>query len=146
MNIELVKQSQLKCKEKAQKNHLRKLKEKSFGVNERLQNVRISNRKLNCLRWHNNETREHIIKKLDICRWLKEIKHEFITEAIFNNGSRADVVDLTDSVIYEILVSEDESKLEDKIRKYPDIFTIIKVFSPNKIKNENNISKHWMEK
>lgn len=127
MNLELMNQSQLKCKERAQKNHLNKLKEKAFGVNERLQLIRVSNRKLNCLRWHNNETKEHILKKLDICRWLKEINHDFITEAIFLNGTRADVVDLTDSIVYEILVSEDESKFEEKIERYPEIFTIIKI-------------------
>lgn len=127
MNLELIKQSQLKCKEKAQQNHLNKLKEKAFGVNERLQLIRISNRKLNCLRWHNNETREHIIKKLDICRWLKEINHVFITEAIFLNGARADVVDLTNSVIYEILVSEKEENFNEKIKNYPNIFTIVKI-------------------
>ncbi|MBS3156690.1 hypothetical protein J4442_00775 [Candidatus Woesearchaeota archaeon] len=126
MNIELMKQSQLKCKERANENHIRKLNEKAFGVNERLQYVRISNRKLNCLRWHNNETREHIIKKLDICRWLKEIEHEFITEAIFVNGSRADIIDLTDGIIYEILVSEEEKRFNEKIKNYPDIFVIVK--------------------
>lgn len=127
MNIELIKQNQLKCKETAQKNHIKKLKERAFGVNERLQLIRISNRKLNCLRWHNNESKEHIIKKLDICRWLKEIEHEFITEAIFLNGARADIIDLTDSVIYEILVSEKEENFENKIKNYPEIFTIIKI-------------------
>ncbi len=127
MNLELMKQSQLKCKERASKNHLNKLKEKSFGVNERLQLIRISNRKLNCLRWHNNETQEHIIKKLDICRWLKEINHDFITEAIFLNGARADIVDLADSIIYEILISEKEENFEEKIKNYPEIFTIIKI-------------------
>ena len=127
MNIEKMKQSLYESKVRAYNNQVRKLKEKCFGVSERLQFIRIGNRKLNCLRWHNNETREHIIKKLDLCRWLKEINHEFITEAVFNNGSRADVVDLTDGVIYEVLVSENEECCDEKIKKYPREFEIVKV-------------------
>ena len=122
-----MKESLRKCKERAQLMQDLKLKEKSFGISERLQYIRVSNRKLNCLRWHNNETREHIIKKLDICRWLKEINHNFITEAIFDNNCRADVIDLTDAVIYEVLVSEDENKFEEKVKKYPKGFEVIKV-------------------
>ena len=127
MNIELMKQSQRKCKVRANENQIRKLKEKFFGVNTRLQHIRVSNRKLNCLRWHNNESREHIIKKLDLCRWLKEINHVFVSEAIFNNGSRCDVVDLTDGVVYEVLCSEDESKFEEKVKKYPGEFEVRKM-------------------
>ena len=122
-----MKESLRKCKERAQLMQDLKLKEKSFGISERLQYIRVSNRKLNCLRWHNNESREHIIKKLDICRWLKEINHNFITEAIFDNNCRADVIDLTDAVIYEVLVSEDENKFEEKVKKYPKGFEVIKV-------------------
>ena len=127
MDIVKIKQSIFECRKRASVAHMNRLREKCFGVNSRLQHIRVSNRKLNCLRWHNNETREHIIKKLDICRWLKEIGHEFITEAIFNNGARADVIDLSDGVVYEVLVSEDEKKFEEKIKKYPSIFTVVKV-------------------
>lgn len=127
MNIELMRQSLYVCKKRAYEAHIRKLKEKCFGVNERLQNIRIGNRKLNCLRWHNNESRQHIIKKLDICIELKELKHDFITEAIFVNNSRADVVDLSERIIYEILYSEEEKDFYEKIKKYPNCFRIIKV-------------------
>ena len=127
MNIELMKQSLYRSKERANRNQIRKLKEKCFGVSNRLENIRVSNRKLNCLRWGSNETREHIVKKLDICRWLKEINHVFVTEAIFVNGSRADIVDLSDGVIYEVLVSEKEEDCNMKVGKYPKEFGVIKV-------------------
>ncbi len=58
---------------------------------------------------------------------MKEINHCFITEAIFVNNSRADVVDLTDGVIYEILCSEKEEDCDEKIRKYPEEFMVVKV-------------------
>ena|SRR3989344_7659328 len=127
MNIELMKQSLYASKKRAYLKHISKLKEKYFDVNERLQNIRFSNRKLNCLRWHNNESRQHIIKKLDICIELKELEHEFITEAIFVNNSRADVVDLTAGEIYEVLCSESEEDFEEKIKNYPKCFKVIKV-------------------
>ena len=127
MNIKKMKSSQYKAKLRAYNNHIEKLREKCFGVNNRLQFIRVSNRQLNCLRWHNNETREHIIKKLDICRWLKKINHVFITEAIFINSCRADVIDLTSGIIYEILFSEKEDECNEKVMNYPDGFRIVKI-------------------
>jgi len=127
MNVDKIKQSIFESKKRAYQNHIIRLREKCFGVNTRLQHIRVSNRKLNCLRGHNNESREHIIKKLDICRWLKEINHIFITEAIFVNGSRADIVDLTEGVIYEVLCSEKEEDCDRKIKKYPGEFRVVKV-------------------
>lgn len=53
--------------------------------------------------------------------------HKFITEGIFNNGSRCDVIDLTSGVVYEILNTEDEKKFEEKIKKYPKEVEIKKV-------------------
>jgi hypothetical protein len=130
MNLEKMKESQRKCRERAQQRQ----REKYFKVNLNLQHIRISNRKLNCLRWGSNETKEHILKKLEICIELKELEHEFITEAIFNNGGRADVIDLTSGIIYEILCSEDEIKFEEKIKKYPEEFEVVKILT----KYENN--------
>ena len=89
--------------------------------------IRFSNRKLNCLRWHNNESYSHILKKLDICIELRNSNHDFITEAIFINGFRADIIDLTTGEIYEILYSESEEDFEEKIKNYPKCFRIIKI-------------------
>ena len=127
MNIVLMQQSQYECKKRAYEKQVERLKEKYSGVNSRLQHIRHSNRKLNCLRWHNNETRAHIIKKLDLCRWLKEINHVFICEAIFLNGARADIVDLTSGTIYEVLCSEKEEDCDKKVKKYPEEFRVVKV-------------------
>jgi len=127
MNIELMKQSLHACKKRAYNRQISKLKEKCFSVSNNLDYIRFSNRKLNCLRWHNNESYSHILKKLDICISLKNSNHDFITEGIFINNSRADVVDLTTGEIYEILCSEEEKDFEEKIKKYPKCFRIVKV-------------------
>jgi len=53
--------------------------------------------------------------------------HKFITEGIFENGSRCDVLDLTDGVVYEILNSEDEKNLRKKLVRYPEKLDIVVV-------------------
>ena len=66
-------------------------------------------------------------KKVELCCALREMKHDFLTEAIFLNGSRCDVLDVTEGVIYEILHSETEEQLAEKILKYPETLTVMKV-------------------
>ncbi len=56
-------------------------------------------------------------EKLEICMEIKEWGHEFITEAIFKNGTRADILDLTEGTIYEILCSETEEEFKEKIQR-----------------------------
>ena len=122
-----MRQSLYASKKRAYLRHLSKLKEKCFSVSNNLDYIRFSNRKLNCLRWHNNESYSHILKKLDICIELRNSNHDFITEAIFINGFRADIIDLTTGEIYEILYSESEEDFEEKIKNYPKCFRIIKI-------------------
>lgn len=52
---------------------------------------------------------------------------EFLTEGIFENGSRADVIDLTEGVVYEILFSEKEENILLKKEVYPLPIVAIKV-------------------
>ena len=107
-----------------------KEKNKWYTINKNLQLIRMSNRfgsQRNVLRWSNGETKEHILKKLEICIELKEWGHEFITEAIFKEGARCDVLDLTEGTIYEILCTETEEKFEQKIQNYPKEFDVIKI-------------------
>lgn len=92
----------------------------------------------NVLRWSAGETKEHVLKKLEICMDLKEWGHEFITEAIFQNGARADVFDLTEGVVYEILCSETEAELEAKIKKYPRELNIMRVNAKSEEQKSNS--------
>lgn len=55
------------------------------------------------------------------------MKHDFLTEAIFLNGSRCDVFDITEGVVYEIVHSETEEQLREKIMKYPPELAVMKV-------------------
>ena len=119
---------------KSYKKHLIKQKvkmDKYFAVNRNLQLIESCNRigsLRNCLRWAANETKEHILKKLELCMELKFIDHEFLTEARFKTGGRCDVLDLTDGTVYEILYTEtDEQFEENKLQKYPAEFRIVKI-------------------
>ena len=87
--------------------------------------IRMSNRKANVLAWGAGETDAHIQMKLEICKWLKRNNKEFYTEAIFNNGQRADIVNADDGVIYEVLESEELSSIIKKRKTYPlEIITV----------------------
>lgn len=81
--------------------------------------IRQSNRNKNVLRWSINETDAHIQAKLDVCKFLKKLGHEFYTEAIFADGSgRADVIDADAGIIIEVLESESKESIDKKIKKY----------------------------
>ncbi|MBU4348076.1 MAG: DUF2333 family protein [Nanoarchaeota archaeon] len=108
-----------KIKDRAYRNKLRSYKKhlinqrekrnKFFAVNDNLQFIETSNRigsLRNCLRWYVGESKEHVMKKLELCMDLKENKHEFLCEAKFKTGGRCDVLDLTNGIVYEILHSE----------------------------------------
>lgn len=130
--LEQAKQKYFESKLRAYKKHLLKQKEKNpyYKIRENLNLVRMSNRigsQTNVLRWSSGETKEHVLKKLEVCMELKEWGHEFITEAIFKNGTRADVLDLTEGTIYEILCTETEREFGEKIEEYPKELKVVKI-------------------
>ena len=49
---------------------------------------------------------------------------EVFTEAIFDNGSRADIVVLDDHRVIEILHSEKEADCLEKAKNYPALFVL----------------------
>jgi len=76
--------------------------------------VRLSNRRINIVRFGNNESSDHAKKKQKICKVLEEEGHYFMTEAIFKGGGRADILVLDEFKVIEIVNSE---TLESIIRK-----------------------------
>ena len=124
-----MRESQLRCKQRAYENHIERLKEK-YLVRNNLNVIRFSNRSschINCFRFNLSEDIRHILKKLEVCIQLMNKNHKFITEAIFENGSRCDILDLSDATIYEVLNSENKEKFRAKIVKYPEKFKIVMV-------------------
>ena len=95
--------------------------------NDAMREIRHSNRigsQRNCIRINVNNSIEHEFAKLKICYELIKSGKEVVTEAIFNNGSRADIVVLDDYKIIEVLYSESEVGCLEKARKYPDLFEL----------------------
>jgi len=86
---------------------------------EALRLVRISNRKINEIRYSPGETQMHISAKRTICQYLKAIGKNFITEAIFEKGGRADILILDDLTVCEITFSEKKESIEAKKKLYP---------------------------
>ena len=126
MNIPLMRERQRATKHKAYLRHKRK--QQAFRNNLNL--IQFSNRcgnHLNCIRISTSESRRHIRKKVEVCLNLLQQKHKFVTEAIFITGGRADVFDITEGVVYEILCSETEMRFTKKLQKYPESVEIVKV-------------------
>lgn len=126
MNYHKMRQSYYQAKQRAYLRHV----EKRQTFRRYLSLVRFSNRSgnhLNCIRFSTGESLHHVYRKVEVCCWLREVGHDFLTEAIFLNGSRCDVLDITEGVVYEILYSETEKQLAEKIKQYPKELQIIKV-------------------
>jgi len=83
---------------------------------------------------------EHETLKFLICYIMKEKSQKFLTECRFIQGGRADCFCLTTQYIYEILMSEKESNIEEKKKIYPNYY-IVKIFAKNYMKELKGINK-----
>ena len=81
--------------------------------------IRLGNMHKNVLRWSSNETDAHIEMKFKICKYLRKQKIEFYTEAIFKTGLRADILNVDEGVVYEVVNSEKETSIQKKREYYP---------------------------
>jgi len=62
----------------------------------------------------------HEIIKCMVCLVLKKKDYTFDTECIFVQGGRADIFDLSNGTIYEVLASEKPVSIKRKKDYYPD--------------------------
>lgn len=95
--------------------------------NDAMREIRMSNKvgsHRNCIRINVANSLEHELAKLRICYDLIKSGKEVFTEAIFNNGYRADIIVLDDYKIIEVLYSESEESCLEKAKKYPDLFSL----------------------
>jgi len=82
---------------------------------------------VNCVKINTHNTLEHERAKFILCYKLIKEGYQIVTEAIFKNGSRADILVLDTFEVYEILKSETEIECLAKIKKYPDVLTVTMV-------------------
>jgi len=110
-------------------------KELQIARNDTARLVRYSNRigsHRGCVRISIANSLEHEIEKLKQCYKLIQKHKEFFTEAIFENGSRADILILDDNLAIEIADSESDDSLRGKKDKYPVDFEVVRVFHKQK--------------
>lgn len=84
-----------------------------------LQLIRPANVKINEIRYSESEGKSHIDKKKEICDLLLAAKKDFICEAIFNCGGRADILVLEEFQAIEIMHSEKMESIVEKMNSYP---------------------------
>jgi hypothetical protein len=82
--------------------------------------------RLNSIRFGENESEAHFKEKCDQCWKLNLQGKHFYTEARFASPfkGRADILNLDDWEILEIMDSEDEHSIEVKKKTYPPAFHI----------------------
>ena len=77
------------------------------------------NSKENVIKFGENESFEHFLAKCLLCWEAKLEEKDFVTEAIFENGKRADILILDDCEAWEILKSESMAEFKAKQESYP---------------------------
>ncbi len=97
--------------------------EQQKKINEALQEVRVSNRSgshINCIRLSKNKFHhQHNLEVIKRCLEYLYIGTPFLTEAIFNNGSRADILLPSIPEIEEIMITETEEYFDTKNYPFP---------------------------
>ena len=84
---------------------------------------------INRFYYYESEKDDHIDKKYQAYRRLRSLGYDVLCEAIFNTGGRPDILAFRNGEwkIVEILSSEKEEKLLEKVQKYPDWIEVIKI-------------------
>jgi len=96
--------------------------ERRKNINLNSMNIRASNKSgshRDCLRFALNESREHAVLKLLTGHEIMKRGRTFYSECIFRNGTRADIYDIEQNDIFEVLDTETGAEFEKKIQKYP---------------------------
>jgi len=87
----------------------------------------------------------HEVIKSCVCKIIRDKGNTFVTEARFTSMDRADVFDLSEGVVYEIVNSESNESIDLKRERYPVRELIIirtKDYENNKLcEIERNLSK-----
>ncbi len=73
----------------------------------------------NVIRFSHTETIEHYLQKCKVCYELRKMNIEFVCEARFYEGTRADIYVLDRDLAIEVLHSEAWENLEKKRQAYP---------------------------
>ena len=104
--------------------------EQQQNINHSLLHVRPSNKSgshLNCIRLNSSCTDKHNLEIVTRCMEYLKLGIPFMTEVIFVNGQRCDILKPSLPEIEEIAVTEKEESLERKKASYPFPIRVIRV-------------------
>ena len=80
---------------------------------------------VNSVRLNTHNTLAHELAKTKLSYILIKSGNKVLTEAVFKNGARADILDLSNLRVYEILHSEKEKEALRKEDYYPQELDIV---------------------
>jgi hypothetical protein len=95
-------------------------------VNDNMRTLALSPKSgshVNCFKYHPQNTEEHERLKFEIFKELRDQNIPVMVEAIFVNGCRADIFDLLNGEIIEVLHTESPQEAKEKVLSYPSILT-----------------------
>lgn len=110
---------------------------------ESLRLVKESNVKINVIRGSSGETMQHYLAKTKLCEILQTFKKWYITEARFKTGGRADILNLDDLTVYEVLMTETEAQFKEKLKYYPKGLKIIGFKATDVLKPTFSLLPNW---
>jgi len=116
------------------------MKLKTMTVRESISNREVCNhtkQTINHVKLEIGNTITHEIVKSIVCYIIKEKGNKFLTECKFIAGGRGDCFCLSTQYVYEILMTEKESNLVEKQKRYP--FHIVKIMAKKYEKEVNKI-------
>ena len=140
--LKRMQEKQMANRQKSYERHLNRQKatDHLWRMRDFLNEIRISNRSsshIGCFRGSPGaESDEHLDMKYQVWKQLKKWGHDVMTEVIFENGKRADVIDMTDGIIFEILHTETVQELQEKVKDYPEIFEVRHVRAGQEFREE----------
>jgi len=114
----------------------RRIRNRQKRINDTLRFLKIHSRYVNHIRLHRSTTPEHMDAICKICIELRKHDKDFVTEAEFITGGRADIVVLEDSIAFEVLHTETTDRFDNKnypIPTYPVLSKDAKNFRGDKL-------------
>ncbi len=91
-------------------------------INDCLQLVRLSSRKLNLIRNGKNEGKDHRLLKTKVCLRFIDVGTDFLTECIIDKiGTRCDILVPELFLVIEIVDTESDESLKRKREKYESV-------------------------
>jgi hypothetical protein len=103
---------------------------------------------VNALKMHPNETLDHWITKAIVFRLLRKMKHDVVTEFEITGMGVGDVLDLTNSVQYEIETTSYQKFITDRAKQYVrtgvDVIVIPLAKLSKNIKEREKALEEWV--